>query len=45
MTASAAQTGAIQIDLPAAAYGDNDMMHFEVMVYDYASNESFKMIS
>ena len=43
-TGTNVHTGAIQIDLPAAAFGDNDMISFEVSVFDYTSNESFKIL-
>ena len=39
-----AHTGAVKIKLPTASKGLSDMISFEVMIYDYTLNESFKLL-
>ena len=43
VTTTATVTGALQITLPASAYGSNDMISFWVDVYDYATDESISI--
>jgi len=37
-------TGACKIKLPTASKGKSDMISFEVSIYDYAANESVKLL-
>ena len=43
-TASNAHTGAVKIKLPTASKGQSDMISFEVTIFDYALNESLKLL-
>jgi len=43
-TGVSAHTGACKIKLPTASKGKSDMISFEVSIYDYAANESVKLL-